>query len=403
MAPRIDIHQRSIAGRKRLIGTWKIPAEEQRAVVRFLEELELGRVNKGRKISESRQCKYLDVLRAPLEFFGKSVTRLRLPDLEAFEKALSYGQIHSNRSAPYAHATKVDMRRALKVYLRWRLGESKAAELVGWFDTRQVFKTPDFLSESDLLVLFKACKSAEERFLVAVLFDTGARATEFHNIRREDIQLPTETHNYPKITLREEYSKTKGRVVSLYWPPSLEAVRDYLRQRDTEGIQSDEPVFRRAYTAARLFLHRLGKNVLKRSIHYHLFRHSSATYYASKLNRQQLCIRYGWAFSSRMPDVYIARSGVDMEELDKKFTGTEVESMRTSLARLEQNLKLRQDRIGELERSIVVLRNNLALVTEILQLNPTSKEVQGTLERRRQPQTQTRRLSHEHGRSYAFD
>jgi hypothetical protein len=53
------------------------------------------------------------------------------------------------------------------------------------------------------------------------------------------------------------------------------------------------------YDAARMLLHRLGRRVLNRSIHYHLFRHSSATYYADKMNRQQLCIRYSWAFSSR--------------------------------------------------------------------------------------------------------
>lgn len=382
MAQRIDIHNRSIAGRKRQIKTWKLSAQEQKALLRFIEELELGKVNKGRKISESRQCKYLDVLRLPLEFFGKPATRLRLPDLETFEKAISSGQLQSNRKGPYAHSSKVDIRRALKVYLRWRLGATKASALVGWFDTRHVNKTPDYLKESDIEALLKACKSAEERFLVAVLFDTGARATEFHNIRYEDIQLPREGSSYAKITLKEEYSKTKGRMVSLYWKHSLDALRDYLRQREIEGIRADEPVFKRAYTAARLFLHRLGTRVLKRSIHYHLFRHSSATYYASKLNRQQLCIRYGWAFSSRMPDVYIARSGVDMEELDKKFTGTEVEGLKGSLVRMEQESKVKGDRIEQLETALGATNRNLAALAEILRLQPTSSDVRTAIERR---------------------
>lgn len=379
MAQRIDIHNRSIAGRKLQIKTWKLPAQEQKSLLRFIEELELGKVNKGRKISESRQCKYLDVLRLPLEFFGKPATRLRLPDLETFEKAISSGQLQSNRKSPYAHSSKVDIRRALKVYLRWRLGATKASTLVGWFDTRHVNKTPDYLKESDIDALLKACKSAEERFLVAVLFDTGARATEFHNIRYEDIQLPREGSSYAKITLKEEYSKTKGRMVSLYWKHSLDALRDYLRQREIEGIRADEPVFKRAYTAARLFLHRLGVRVLNRSIHYHLFRHSSATYYASKLNRQQLCIRYGWAFSSRMPDVYIARSGVDMEELDKKFTGTEVEVLKGSLARMEQETQLKGERILHLEQDIATLQQNLASVAAILKLEPTRQEIEARL------------------------
>lgn len=100
------------------------------------------------------------------------------------------------------------------------------------------------------------------------------------------------------------------------------------------------------------------------------FRHSSATYYASKLNRQQLCIRYGWAISSRMPDTYFTRSGVDMEELDKKFTGTEVEVLKGLLARMEQETQLKAERILHLEQDIATLQQNLASVAAILKLNP---------------------------------
>jgi hypothetical protein len=70
-------------------------------------------------------------------------------------------------------------------------------------------------------------------------------------------------------------------------------VREHLKEREREGIRMKDPVYRGTYSAARLFLHRIGKKVLGRSIHYHLFRHSSATFYASRMNRQQLCIRYG--------------------------------------------------------------------------------------------------------------
>jgi hypothetical protein len=40
--------------------------------------------------------------------------------------------------------------------------------------------------------------------------------------------------------------------------------------------------------------------VLKRPVHYHLFRHSSTTYYATKLNRQQL----GYRRRFRMPPMW---------------------------------------------------------------------------------------------------
>jgi hypothetical protein len=49
----------------------------------------------------------------------------------------------------------------------------------------------------------------------------------------------------------------------------------------------------------------LGHRVIGRPLRYHLFRHSSATYSATRLNRQELCYRYGWRFRSNMPDIYI--------------------------------------------------------------------------------------------------
>lgn len=377
------IYNRSIDSRIASLAKWRIGPQERHALRRFLDELALGKVNRGRRISQSRQCKYLDVLRIPLEFFGKPATRLTPKDVERFEKALAGGTITSSKGQPYMPATRVDIRRALKVYLRWRLGPEKANRLTDWLDTRSVFKTPDFLKQEEVEKLFKACKSARERYLVAVLFDSGARATEFHNIRYADVQLPDSHTPYPRLTLREEFSKTKGRTISLYWKHSAEAIRDFLRQRQEEGIGAADPVFLTLYPAARKFLQRLGQRILHRSIHYHLFRHSSATYYADKMNRQQLCIRYGWTFSSRMPDVYIARSGVDLETLDERFKGAEVDTLRTSLAKVEQESHIKAERINQLETSIASIQENFRLLQALLASDPSIPDLEAALRRKR--------------------
>jgi integrase len=365
------------------LSRWRIRPEERRALCRFLEELALGKVNKGRRISESRQCKYLDILRPPLEFFRKPATRLATGDIERFETVLASGTLLSRKGTPYRPSTRVDMRRALKTYLRWRLGPETATRLTDWLDTRDVFKTPDFLRHEEVEKLLKACRSPRERFLVAVLFDSGARATEFHNIRRADLELPEGETTYVRLTLREEFSKTKGRTISLYWKHTTEAVRDFLQQREREGIHAQDPVFTTRYPAARKFLQRLGQRVLARSIHYHLFRHSSATYYADKMNRQQLCIRYGWAFSSRMPDVYIARSGVELETLDERFKSAEVDGLRSSLARVEQDNHIKAERILQLEQSITAMQQHFSRIQEVLAANPTIQDIERALRRKR--------------------
>jgi hypothetical protein len=36
------------------------------------------------------------------------------------------------------------------------------------------------------------------------------------------------------------------------------------------------------------------------------------------MNRYQLCAKYGWAFSSNMPDRYIERKGIIFDQIAKK-------------------------------------------------------------------------------------
>jgi integrase len=156
------------------------------------------------------------MLRAPLEFFNKPTTRLTVGDVESFEKALTSGKVHTRtKMTPYSHNSQVDIRKLLRIFLRWRLGQAKAISLAGWLETRYRQKTPDFLKEVEVEQLYKHCHTAEQRFLIALLFDSGARAEEFHNIRFEDIYLPEGKENFVRIALKDEYSKTLGRTTPL--------------------------------------------------------------------------------------------------------------------------------------------------------------------------------------------
>jgi integrase len=385
MLLKIRAHADGLLARKRSLTRWRIPESTKKELLAFLQDLELGKVNRGRKISAAAQLKYLNVLKVSLEWFGKPTVRLTAKDVERFESALSADRVTSrSREHPYAHATKVGIRKGLKVFLRWRLGQAKALKLAGWLDTRDKEKTPEFLTEQEVEQLYRKCRTSEQRYLVVLLFDSGARAEEFINIRREDIQLPEGKSNFVKLTLREEFSKTKGRTVSLYWRHSLEAVTEYLNERVAHGLQPQDPIFDTKYDAMRIFLARLGHKVLQRRIHPHLFRHSSATYYATKLNRQELCYRYGWRFSSNMPDIYISRAGMENRELDMKFTKTEIGDLKDDFTKIQQETKIKDDRIAKLESSLTELQQNFQLVAEILHHNPSLADVEAALRRKKQ-------------------
>src|SRR3989344_6136788 len=140
---KIDIHNRSIKTRKEGIKNWKVHDVVKKSLLKFLDELALGKVNKGVKISEGRQSKYIDILKIPLEYWNKPENKLTMKDIEKFEKDLSSGKIKSRKEEAYSKSTKVDIRRGLKVYLKWKLGETKANQLTDWLDTREIKTTPD--------------------------------------------------------------------------------------------------------------------------------------------------------------------------------------------------------------------------------------------------------------------
>lgn len=82
---------------------WKVPASVKQEVQQFLDDLSLGKVNRGRKLPPERLLKYLYALRPPLEFFNKPTGRLALRDLESLEKALSSWKVgHQSTRKPYA-------------------------------------------------------------------------------------------------------------------------------------------------------------------------------------------------------------------------------------------------------------------------------------------------------------
>ncbi len=352
MNVKISIHEENadVESRLRYISKWGILESIKKELKHFLSDLGSGKVNKGFQISQRTQVKYISLLKSPLLYFNKPIDKITKKNLEEYDKALSTDKLIAEKRKPFSFNMKKDIRIALRVLLKWKHGEAKGNELTDFFDTKEKKKTPDYLKEQEIEKLYKGCKTDEERYIVAILFDSGARAEEFINIRYEDVTLPEGKESFVKITLKEEYSKTEGRTISLYWHKSEEAVTDFIKERVKQGIKTNEQVITMTYDAIRFFIARLSQRVLKKPLHLHLLRHSSATYYATKLNRQQLCYRYGWKFSSNMPDVYISRAGMNSKELDEKFEGTELGELKTQLSKEEFERKKMQEDFGNKER-----------------------------------------------------
>jgi len=338
---KIEMHKTYLENRKQKLKEVAPSDVEYKKVLGHLKLLEIGEIT-GKPIGEKRQQKIIDMFILFFKNYKENTEKLTLKKLRKIKEDLLNDKILKENGKPYSDDTKEDLTETLTRYLEcvypikipsW----STARNFRKWFVIRAKKKTPEVLTEEQVKELIEASRTIEGKFLIAVLFDSGCRIEEFLNLRYEDIEAPTENHPYYRFDFKEEYSKTRGRKISLFWKESNNIIAKYLAT--CEKKDSKERIFPKEYDAVRMFLLRLGKKVLNKRVHPHIFRKSSATFYSSKLNRQQLSVRFGWTFSSQMPDVYIARSGVDEDKIKDVFVKTDYEDVKREMERLQTDFE----------------------------------------------------------------
>ncbi len=362
---KIEIHNTDFTKRREQFKK-RFP-KEQKDVFEYLRLCKIGQIG-NKSISEKRERKILDGL---IVFFTHVKKPINKKSLEDFKEKFLTDKIKKVNGGNYALDTKEDYLVIALRFLNWKYRTkvqtwaSETKLFNEWFKIKSLKKTPEILKESEIDKLINACRNPTEKFLIAVLVDSGARATEFINLRFEDIIEPTKSFPYYKIDLKEEYSKTDGRTIGLYLKDSTESIRSYLAGCDKSDLKKQ--VFPNSYDNTRLFLRRLGIRALGRSVNFHMLRKSSATLYASRLNRQQLCIRYGWKFSSDMPDVYIKRAGVQEDEIKDKFVSTDLEKVEKE----NQELKTKQ---GIMNDDLENMRKKDKIIFEVLESITSDKK-----------------------------
>lgn len=322
---------------------------EFKKIQEFINLAKNGENNKGIDISEATERKYIDSFTMAYKSVKKPLTKLTKEDLTKLKHNLKSGKIKSRFNKPYSITSQREMELILIRFLEF-VNPTKYSKFRKWFIVRVPKKSVEYLKEQEIEKLYKACKTNEERFIICVLFDGGFRASEFINIRFEDITEPTPSFPYYKILIKEEYSKTKERNIGLYWKHTTEAIKDYLFEIDKSNLK--KPVIQKEYDTLRFFLSRLGSRVLGKRVHFHMFRKSSASFYATKLkSRQQLCYRYGWNFSSNVPDVYISREQGE-EEVKDHVVNSNVEIVSKENQELKTRMILMEEQMRQLTEGL---------------------------------------------------
>ena len=343
----IDIHNREAKFNCALIKLRKasISQHNKELIEAFINDCRLGKTIKNRakkKLGHSRLAKLTTHLLTLAIWLNKDFDKVEQLDVEQFVLNLEANKVACRNGKPFSPETKLDYKKALRKFYKWLLGSNKIMpDLVDWIDmTPAEFKTPS-LSFLEIKKLVMYASSPKLKAAILVLFDSGARIEELLNVRIKDLELRDNAY-YMHIP----YSKTYSRTVGL---PLCREVLDEWVEIHTNTASRDSQLFPWQYNALRTLMGRLGQKVLNQNVHPHLFRHSSATYYASKLNRHQLCYRYGWSMSSKMPDRYINRLGLTEQETVEKVTGDRIKGLAQENEQLKVDLELLKEKMNNLD------------------------------------------------------
>lgn len=330
----------------------------------FLEASAIGKTARKnarkKQAGERTRLKNLFLLKIVANSIKKNLDKLNQKDMESFIKNLNDNKIKKASGEPYSEQTKANIKKTLIIFLRYVIkNKTQFSNLTEWIETSFRKKEPAHLTEEEIKKILNKCNTTHQKVLVAVLFDSGSRIEEFLNVRMSDIVKVQGDVPYYKLTLREEFSKTKGRTIGLFWKPTTE-ILDLWLETCADRYNPQAALFPTTYNGVRKTLHKLGKRAIAKSISPHLFRHSSATYYADKMNRQQLCIRYGWSFSSNMPDIYIARAGVQEKEIAEKFSASNLKEVNDKLDKVTREQNIQREILQKLIEDIQIKMDKMS-------------------------------------------
>ncbi len=316
---KIDIHktkEKYERAKERLRNDGSISQRNRELILGFLRDAELGKtvLHRQKKQLCKRTCsKYLTNLKTMVQLLKMNFDNVTLADMETFVYYLQNGVFQKKNQKTYSDETKRDFKITLKKFYKWQQGNNeKYPELVKWIDTAQQPKEHISLNEKQIDQIIAEAKTTLDKAFISVLFDLGARAEEFLNIQREDVQKTATGYR-----VHIHFSKTFSRTLPL--DKSIHYLERWLKVRP----RKDDQLFPFSYWQCLRRLKRLGKQTLNVPITPQMIRHSKATQLAQAgVGRYQMCEWMGWAMSSKMPDRYICREGIDnqktLEEIRRK-------------------------------------------------------------------------------------
>lgn len=366
---KIEVHNETKRYERRLRSLKEdknINPENKKVMLSFLKDCELGKISR-KPCGPARLMKYIYLLtRLNQMFENKPFKKLTSKDIEKVITNLRKGEykrqlvhlvkigknkkklvkIETDKPLDIETVSDFEMTTKRLVAYIFEKGD-KYQKLAGWIKPKHTIKEIPALSREEVEKLAESF-NLKYKVVVMVLFDAGARVSEFLNIRIGDL-----TRKEGHYIIRIKHSKTKPRTISV--PMCTEVLDAWLcTHPDKDNPQAQ--LFPLTYDALRIRIKEQSQKIIKKNVNIHLFRHSSATYYCHRLNQYQLCYRYGWSMTSDQPQRYIDREGINEQETAKIIKSDDLTTLKKENQELKETVSMILAQQGEMIKSLRTLK-----------------------------------------------
>ncbi|MGB9659242.1 MAG: tyrosine-type recombinase/integrase [Nitrososphaerales archaeon] len=263
-------------------------------------------------LSTARIVKYLYTLQQISKMLNKPFEKANREDMVKLVEKME-------RNDKWSDWTKQHYKVTLKKFYSWlRKTDDSYPEEVSWIRTsmKNNSKLPEeILTEEEIKRLAEAASNPRDRALVLAFYESGCRVGELLTLKMKQISF--DDHG-EILFVRGKTGDRRVRIIAsapalsswLENHPDRENPEAYVWLSLATNCKYEPLNYRGLYE---IFKDLAKKAGIKKHVHPHLFRHSRATYLASKLTEQQLKVLFGWTQASKMASIYVHLSGRDVD------------------------------------------------------------------------------------------
>lgn len=305
----------------------KLSPKRKTSLERFLHYLE------ARQLSPWTIKAYLQAIRT-MGFDGKPYEELTSDDLIAWQRGLPSSRMAMGNGGKLSDRTVDAYKGFVRSFLRWvhngtRL-EADLPECLGAIQRHRpkMELRKEILSPEEVRQIVDTCDNQRDRALIAVGYESGARAGEILSLRIRDV----EPDRYGAIVMvNGKIGERRIRLVQSVPDLQLWLNIHPLKQDREATLWPSRWIKTRPITV--MHFHRLLVKYAKmaglsKHVHPHLLRHSRATHLANVLTEAQMREFFGWTKGSDMPEVYVHLSGRDVDRTLLRHYGIAIEEER---------------------------------------------------------------------------